>query len=261
MATYQINSLKQTIESFNKLVIDNDYVFRGVNERKQLLPKILRKGDYSNNEFEILEDFEQFYGAYSSTTISNCWEFLALAQHYGLMTRLIDFSLNPFVALFFALHTKKVANEKYRVYALRKSMLKDLLKSGLTRYPVDNTPNLPFDTSGCLTLLEQDQKSPFTNDIKDFLKQLANKPGLFYLSPNYKNNRVLMQQGLFLMPKDLEEEDIYSMYDSEMDVYEIDESIREETLKYLDSVGYNEFKLMPDLSSLCYEINHKIMEK
>jgi FRG domain len=86
---------------------DGSYVFRGVSRTNwELLPSIGRPRWYVNySDYDERETFDLFKArARRCLTVqpANDWEWLALAQHHQLPTRLLDWSESPLVAAFFA---------------------------------------------------------------------------------------------------------------------------------------------------------------
>ncbi len=246
-----IDSLSELKSVFDELLAKNS-IFRGVNNRKQIFPKLLRNYNYSNKEYEILKTFERYYGLYS--TANNCWEFIALAQHCGLMTRLIDFTNNPYVALFFALHNKKEDGEEYVIYALEQKNVKTIYDSVISD-PVYNpeTGVMTFES------ILFDIDAPYCDILNSEFSKLKNKNGIHIVKPNYRNQRMLMQQGLFVVPTKVSEKSIEDRIYKNSEVLIINEKIRDEALIYLGKLGYDEFHLMPDLDSICSEINHRVI--
>lgn len=95
------------IDRLTELAISGQWVFRGYNTQEQLLPNVIRR-NVSDVEDTLLFEFERYGAQYINA--SNPVDFMSYAQHFGLSTRLLDFTYNPFVALYFALfHRNQMA--------------------------------------------------------------------------------------------------------------------------------------------------------
>jgi len=95
-------------EFFDFVEKTSTFIYRGISNKKyELIPSIGRnwKGPLSDLEYIerfMLDSFKRSAIPYLDFHPVNDWEWLMLGQHHGLPTRLLDWSQNPLVALYFA---------------------------------------------------------------------------------------------------------------------------------------------------------------
>jgi hypothetical protein len=117
--------MQQTITSFQQLheILGASYkfspvvVYRGVRDASyELIPKVGRLKDY---DLQLEEDLLRLFKIHAAPFLldkpANDWEWLAISQHHGLPTRLLDWTRNPLVAAYFAV--EKPSDRDSAIYA------------------------------------------------------------------------------------------------------------------------------------------------
>jgi len=103
-------------------------------------------------------------------------EWLAIIQHYGGPTRLVDFTYSFYIATFFAVEE---ADDETAIWALRK----------------DCIPQSAFDANL--------DKSITINDLLDPQKTTTPKKGIIFAEPKRLNERMSIQKGTFICQTDI----------------------------------------------------------
>lgn len=102
-----------TIKQYKEDKKSDDFLFRGQSDDHPLIPKISRlhpRGDLLSTERLLLQEFKRTNPLLIEGHQSyDDWDYLTLGQHYGLPTRLLDWSNNALTALWFA--TNKVTGD------------------------------------------------------------------------------------------------------------------------------------------------------
>lgn len=94
-------------------------LFRGQLDNHPLLPKLFRANTPSlvkEAEGKMLAFLKQASPHLAPSRPENDWDWLSLGQHYGMSTRMSDWSANPLVALFFAVELGPYAQANPLVY-------------------------------------------------------------------------------------------------------------------------------------------------
>lgn len=239
-------------------------LYRGISYDAEKYPKIMRVRDeeeyinMKNLEASLLKSFRKYATSLMGSNYGII-DLLCYAQHFGIPTRLLDWSYDPFVALFFCLSAKPNITKDDFQYRL-------LLCNINRQMVIDDLPYSP--PAADIDIKRSDDRVDifeyFTDlisqeeFIEDFCKKEKRKipqGGLLILETNESNPRINAQKGLFSIPKYLEK-DMIDLENKKAGIKTImiEEKARTETLKLLKNMGYEKRRLFFDLQSVCESI-------
>lgn len=218
------------------------YFFRGVEKSYyELIPKVGRNKNATGilnqfNEKRIFSMFKKQARPYLRSTPANDWEWLAIAQHHGLPTRLLDWSTNPLVALYFAVKDE-FDLDTARAQALR---------LGIDNYDGSSAVYFLIYKWGELEI--DDHPNPF--GIEDY--------SLFY--PPHVTSRIIAQSGVFTIQPDPKVPFYTDRNTNRITKFTIPYELRNEFRRKLYCYGIHQASLFPDLDGLSSHLG-KVMSR
>lgn len=233
--------------------------FRGESgSGKSLCPKIAAFDE--NIENYILQTFRRQAGGFINVTPrrENTDEWLFLAQHHGVPTRLLDWTEGALLALYFAINRK---NEYPRVFMLNPRKLNDTAgsKAAVPNYP------LSWIKGGELWVALAWQKRKHNNSQKALMNEIGlNLEIPLALPATYRDQRMVAQRSCFTIHGTLLEpiEDIFKKKNIRMSEhlfeYRIDGEEIDSMLEELSIFGVSGATIFPDLDHLAGDLRSEI---
>ncbi|WP_318511741.1 FRG domain-containing protein [Photobacterium leiognathi] len=212
-------------------------LFEDASETIKLSKNSQRKFAKDVHEELLIKKFITNAHLYLHTTpkLKDKLEWLSLMQHFGAPTRMLDVTLSPHIATYFALES---GHGDAAIFAFNYSRIKEL-----------------------------DESSLGLTNAKDevFKNRKGSKSFIVAHESNFANERLLCQQGLFLVPSTN-----YHTFDELLDTYGdkgkvckkfvIPARIRLEGIERLREMNITSSSLFPGIDGFCKSLKHQVYE-
>lgn len=230
---YHITSVSKFLEIKDQQLYTTEsdpgsWIFRGESDftypLRPSIGRLLNKGPFPT--LEKLLKFEQSafnefrVSVYNDLREIDQFILLAVAQHHGLKTRLLDWTHSPLIALFFAVENEFEADKAGSILTLQ---------AGFSFNDYDKTI-----------------KSPFHQDLEEYH---------FLFMPDL-SPRIRAQQGVFQLFKNPTQ----ACAAEGLKKYCIPSSSKRKIKRELNDLGISYQTIFPDLNGLCQAINYRKLD-
>jgi hypothetical protein len=209
-----------------KLGHDEGFLWRGQQENWDLKPKLARikprNGTVEDAEKEMLRELRRRSVGLAATGEMTEWDLLALAQHHGMATRLLDWTENPLAALWFAVAEGATSSDQG-------------FKDGIVW----------LFRAKSIDFADTESNKPFAGERTMFFR------------PNHITDRIRVQQGYFSVHKYMSALKRFvalnrnPRYRPKLSYVEIPGQAFADIRAQLDRLGVNRASLFPGLDGLC----------
>jgi hypothetical protein len=164
------------------------YAFRGISHSPASLQTSLARlgGDYTAMEPHLLRNFKKYARRSIPEGEDSDWYWLSLGKHYGLPTRLLDWSFSPFVALHFATDNIDLFDQDSEIWMVNFHRAHELLPKKFR------------------SMLEEEGSDVFTVKMLaraagsiDALNNFSREAFVFFFEPPALDERITNQYALF----------------------------------------------------------------
>jgi len=219
------------------------FAFRGMADREWTLETSLSRlgGDYGRLERHLIRNFRKYAYMESGETAS-LWNLLALAQHHGLPTRLLDWTYSPYVALHFVTDDIRHSARDGAIWCIDYTKTNRLL-------PQDLLAALRREEAD---LFSTEMLGGVAGSLSGF-ESLSDDPFILFFEPPSLGPRIVNQFALFSVLSRAQT-GLGDWLAAQPDVFRrivIPAELKWEIRDKLDQANVNERVLFPGLDGLC----------
>ena len=277
--TYQIKNRRRKAVARKSEFCGETWIYRGQRDAQWDITSTLQREenpihsatsslehDLRGKERSAIQSFKALAWEYVPNPNMTYLEWLTLMRHYGVPTRLVDFTESPMVALHFAVEAEPCGN--FAVWALNRDRFRDAyiqsqigkklpgwdeLTMKYGERAMSEVENLNtsdpiakkaqeyyhnFILSDATTVMRNEFNRSLANSVLNtpLIEELRVPDGIgsIWFSPEYPNPRMVAQKGLFVMPLKFSE----TFMDSISRTLEINTTIKNELYLSMEKLDY-----------------------